>query len=85
MTMPTQMRAAFLSLKSGGADLRWTHYPSQEAVEVYGQAHWSWVPMLRNLPKTDDQFMYDGRQYRSYAGDPPDQTIMDWLFSKKKG
>jgi predicted peptidase len=84
MVMPVQQRTAFNSLKAGGANVRWTNYPSQDVVEVYGQAHWSWVPLLRNMPRTDDSFMYDGSTYRAYAGDPPGQTIMDWLFAQRK-
>ena len=82
--MPHQMRIAFNSLKDGGANVRWTYYLSFDAVEVYAQAHWSWVPVLRNLPMTDDGFMYDGEKFQVYANDKPGLSIMEWLFEQHR-
>jgi predicted peptidase len=83
--MPGFQQKMFEGLKAGGANVRWTNYPSIDVVEVYGTAHWAWVPLLSNLPRTDDQYMYDGAAYSGqYTQDSPGQTIMDWLFTQHK-
>jgi predicted peptidase len=83
--MPGFQQKMFDGLQAGGANVRWTNYPSTEVVEVYGTAHWAWVPLLSNLPMTDDQYQYNGTAYSGmYTEDSPGQTIMDWLFVQKK-